>query len=85
MSAVQMVESPGCQSEAFTKQSHNVVDFPTTDKGLAILKAKFAMAGHQVHDGDTGDFLVTRWGMSRWCEDVDSLQAFARLLGVMHG
>jgi len=63
MTAAQKVESSGCQSEAFTNQSHNVVDFPTIDKGLATLKAKFAMAGHQVRDGDTGDFLVTRWGM----------------------
>ena len=66
---------------------HNVVDLPIAnqaqvDKGLATLKAKFTMAGHQVHDGDTGDFLVTRWGMSRWCEHVEALRTFARVLGV---
>ena len=82
MSAAQKAESPGCPSEAFTNQSHNVLDFPMIDKGLATLKAKFAMAGHQVRDGDAGDFLVTRWGMSRWCENFVALQAFARVLGV---
>ena len=36
--------------------------------------AKFALAGHEVHRGDAGDFLVCRWGLTRWCADLDALQ-----------
>lgn len=53
-----------------------------SEKAEATLKAKFAMAGHQVYDGDNKDFLVTRWGMSHYCQDLSDLQAFAKKLGV---
>ncbi len=79
------VESPGCQSEAFANHSHNVVNFatvPGSGKALATLKARFASAGHQVHVGGNDDFIVTRWGMSRYCENPAALRRFALVLGV---
>lgn len=44
--------------------------------------ARLALAGHSVHDGGTGDFLVSKYGLSRYCKDFAELQAFARQLGV---
>ena len=88
MTALQKVESPGCQSEALANHSHNVVDFPTahgTGKALATLKARFALAGHQVHEGSDNDFIVTSWGMSRYCESIGALRTFARVLGLIGG
>jgi hypothetical protein len=52
-------------------------------KATETLIAKLALAGHTVHAGRAGDFMVTRRGISRHCQDFDSLQAFARQLGVL--
>ena len=79
MSAVQSAE------KRIDTHRSNVFDLPTAnepDKALATLKAGFALAGHQVYDGYNRDFLVTRWGMSRYCQDFADLQAFARKLGI---
>ena len=69
-----------------TSEQVNVVDFSTKRraKDTATLIAQFALAGHTVHRGDTGDFLVSRWGASRWCADLDALQAFAVRVGVRY-
>lgn len=68
----------------------NTVNFPTTEaigqapggKAIATLTAQFALKGHVVHRTDGNDFLVTRWGLTRYCADFAALQAFARQLGV---
>lgn len=39
--------------------------------------------GHAVHKHPNRDFLVCKYGMSRYCQDVESLKAFAKQLGVM--
>ena len=44
--------------------------------------ARLALAGHTVHDGGTGDFLVSKYGLSRYCKDFAEIQAFARQLGI---
>jgi len=51
------------------------------EKELATLIAKFALAGHQVHRGQCGDFNVCKQGLSKYCQDPDALLAFARLVG----
>lgn len=51
-------------------------------QAVAVLVEKLTLAGHQVHVGKTGDFLVTRWGLSRHCIDDIALSDFARQLGV---
>ena len=58
---------------------------PTADgtgKALATQIAQLAMAGHIVHQGQAGDFLVCKYGLSRWCKDFAELQAFSQKLGV---
>ena len=63
----------------------NVVDFHAVSdsgKAVATLKARFAIAGHQVHEGSNDDLIVTRWNMSRYCADLASLRTFARVLEV---
>jgi len=81
-------ESPGGAGQFANHIAHNIVVFPTVSesgKALATLKAKFALAGHQVHEGSNDDFIVTRWGMSRYCADIGALRRFARVVGVNHG
>ena len=85
MTEPQKAESRGCQSPAFPEHTHNVVDFATardSGKAIASLKARFAIAGHQGHEGSNNDFIVTRWGMSRYCPDLAALRMFARVVGV---
>ena len=50
----------------------------------AALKAKFARAGHLVHDGGNDDYIVVKadWAMSRHCPDYAALVSFGRILGV---
>ncbi len=60
----------------------NTVDLARQAKDTAALTAKFSLAGHSVHRGDDGDFLVCRYGLSRWCKNFAELQAFAIKLGL---
>jgi hypothetical protein len=85
MTVPQKAESRGLQSPAFPDHTHNIVDFAAARdscKAVASLKARFAIAGHQVYDGGNNDFIVTRWGMTRHCQDLAALRIFARVLGV---
>ena len=71
-----------CGTAPLQNYPSNIIDFPIADKALATLKAQFALAGHQVHEGSNDDFIVTRWGMSKHCPDIGALRRFARILGV---
>jgi hypothetical protein len=51
-------------------------------KLLATLKARFAMHGHAVMQYCDGDFSVSRWGQTRYCQDIEALVAFGRQIGV---
>ena len=51
-------------------------------KAEATQIAELALAGHAVHKGKSGDYLVCKYGLTRYCQDLDDLQAFARRLGV---
>ena len=53
-------------------------------KAEATQIAQLALAGHAVHRGKCGDYLVCKYGLSRYCQDFDELQLFARKLGVSH-
>ena len=44
--------------------------------------AKLRLARHHVHLGQNRDFLVSKYGMTRYCQTFDELQAFAKKLGV---
>lgn len=43
-----------------------------------------ALAGHQVIRGDRNDYIVSKYGMAKYCRDFAELVAFARKLGVNH-
>lgn len=51
-------------------------------KAEATQIAELALAGHAVHKGRSGDYMVCKYGLSRYCQDFDDLHAFARRLGV---
>ncbi|MEQ1535542.1 MAG: hypothetical protein ABL923_06660 [Burkholderiaceae bacterium] len=51
-------------------------------KATFTLIAHFALAGHAVHKGQSGDFIVTKYGLSRYCQNLQELQDFARQLGM---
>ena len=82
-------------AKSHTKHAHileatpaqvNIIDFTEERraKDTVTLIAQFALAGHTVHRSDTGDFLVCRYGLSRWCKDFAELRAFAVRVGVRH-
>lgn len=66
------------------KQNTNAATITPAEKigNPAYLIAKLALAGHSVHRGNNRDFLVSRWGMTHYCETLESLQAFADRVGV---
>lgn len=75
-------KAPGVYgTEGFQKHTTNDLD-STAD--TANLIARLELQRHQVHRGSNGDFLVSKYGMSRYCPDVTDLQAFAKKLGVVH-
>ncbi len=79
-------KAPGaCDSEGLDNTTTNVVEFPTgtrQGKAEATQIAELALAGHVVHKGRSGDYLVCKYGLTRHCKDFDELQLFARKLGV---
>lgn len=50
-------------------------------KTIATLTAQLALKGYEVHEGSSEDFLVTRWNLSRYCQDLAALIAFADEVG----
>ena len=84
-----MKKAPGtCDSKGLGTDTTNDLNFPTGQregKAFATLAAQFALKGHVVHKGNEDDFIVTRWGISRYCKDLAELQAFAVLMGVKNG
>lgn len=53
-------------------------------KAIATQIARLALAGHTVHKGQIGDYLASKYGMTRYCANFAELQAFALKLGVNH-
>lgn len=51
-------------------------------KTIATEIARLALAGHAVHKGHCGDFTVCKYGMTKYCQDFEELQAFSKKLGV---
>lgn len=58
----------------------------TTDDSKAVANqiARLALAGHHVIKGNTGDYTVCKYGLTRYCANFAELQAFALKLGVNH-
>lgn len=51
-------------------------------KAIANQIVRLALAGHTVHKGQSDDYMVCKYGLSRWCQDFPELAAFALKLGV---
>ncbi len=74
-----------CDSEGLDINTANDLDFATGTrhrKAEATQIAALALAGHAVHKGRNGHYLVCKYGLTRYCQNFDDLQAFARRLGV---
>ena len=53
-------------------------------KQVATLIARLAMLGYVVYKGRSGDFSISKWNdVANYCQDFDSLKAFAQKVGVM--
>lgn len=53
------------------------------EKASERLIARLEASGHTVQRNRSGGFLVSRWGMSRHCLDLDSLRDFAKQVRVI--
>lgn len=85
MNAAHISECPGGTGHSATNQNTNDLDFPTGQrqrKAVLTQIAELALAGHAVHELRSGDFLVCKYGLSYYAQDVEALQAFAKKLGV---
>ena len=51
-------------------------------KAIATQIARLALAGHVVHKGQSGDYMVSKYGMTKHCNDFAELAAFAQKVGV---
>ena len=60
-----------------------IVSQLATKKAVASLIARIEVSGHAVQKNRSGGFLVSRWGMTRHCFDLESLRDFARQVGVL--
>ena len=63
-------------------RSHGLIQQAHGGKAIATQIAHLALAGHAVHKGQSGDYLVSKYGMTRYCQDFAELAAFAQKLGV---
>jgi hypothetical protein len=61
--------------------SHGPLNQVPDGKAIAHQIARLTLAGHTVHDGGAGDFLVSKYGLSRYCKDFAELVAFAVKVG----
>ena len=62
-------------------------NYPTggrLSKVEATLIVRFALAGHVVRRGSCNDYTVSKFGHSRYCQDLSELQEFSVRLGVCH-
>ena len=79
-------KAPGAiNTEGLTTDTTNDLNFATgarPGKAIATQVAELAIRGHAVLNWRCGDYLVSKDGMSRYCQDFAELQEFARMLGV---
>ena len=86
MNALQKATPGGNLANADSKTINNAIiaEPPVIDQALvAAIVTKLRLARHQVHVGNAGDFLCSKYGLSKWCRGPGELRAFAVKLGVM--
>lgn len=75
----------GGQAQTVSPDSAARAAVEQADKDFATLRARLALAGHQLHiidDGEGGTaYMVCRWCMSRTLPDLAAVQAFAERVG----
>ena len=77
-------KAPGAINTEGLSTTTNDLNFATGKRrSKALLKAHLAQAGYLVRDVADG-YLVVRadWGLSRHCDSLADLQAFAKKVGV---
>ena len=62
-------------------RSQGAINQAPDGKAIANLIARLAMSGHQVTRLESG-YLVSRWGLTKVCPDLQSLAQFARHVGI---
>ena len=62
-------------------RSHGATNQAHDGKAIANQIARLALAGHVVHKAQGGDYLVSKFGMTRYCKDFAELLAFAKKVG----
>ena len=59
---------------------------PSAEKNYKTLKAKFAQAGFVLGksraDDGKSDYFIERWGMIRYCDDLQAVERFLKQIGV---
>lgn len=68
-----------------SSRTDEVIQQAPDGKAIANQVARLALAGHAVHRGKDGDFIVCKFGMTRYCANFAELQSFAQKVGVSHG
>jgi len=63
-------------------RSHGATNQAHDGKAIANQIARLALAGHVVNKGQSGDYIVSKYGVTRYCQDFAELAAFAQKLGV---
>lgn len=85
MLAPQM-QTPGgnlASADSKTISSAIIAAPPVIDQALvATIVTKLRLARHHVHERTAGDFLCSKYGLSKWCRGPADLLAFATKLGV---
>lgn len=66
-----------------TSPPDDLHDADRAAKPTAALIEKLTRTGHVVHQDRLGSFMVTRWNVSRFCMDLESLRAFADQVGAV--
>lgn len=78
-------KAPGAINTEGLKTTTNDLNSATGErhsKAITTQIARLALAGHAVHKGKSDDYIVCKYGLSRYCQDFEALQAFARKMGV---
>ena len=53
-----------------------------SNKNVAMAIANLALVGCALNNGSSCDTNVSKWGVAHYCQDFDSLKAFAWKVGV---
>ena len=76
-----LVSGQGTHSASVTGSDGANSRLQSENKPLKNAIARLALRGHAVHPCADGSFLVHKWGLSRYCPDIDALEEFCVTVG----